>query len=236
MTEVKRIEAYDKKARAEREELLDLLESPRSMGDVRGYEGSQGINILHQTLVAADKTRNKQQHRKQSVSQVNVTPGQISAQDSAMNARDEVARRFKRFTPKEGTLPRNQLTSEYYYGIAYPDKTAQGAQLRSAKLIISKPTIAQKVSNVFKEMGLSEKLAMPTSLVCEKMEKLQGAIQLMLDAKKNVDRAEQELRIATARKEGTGHGTRGGSVSGEHRSASVVTDGDGGETKRHKKE
>jgi hypothetical protein len=86
-------------------------------------------------------------------------------------------------------------------------------------------------------MGLSEKLAMPTPLVCEKMEKLQGAIQLMLDAKKNVDRAEQELRIATTRKEGTGHGTRGGSVSGEHRSASVVTDGDGGgDNKRHKKE
>lgn len=103
MTEVKRIEAYDKKAHAEREDLLNLLESPRSTGDIRGYEGSQGIGILHQTLVAADKTRNKQQHRKQSMSQTNVTPGQASAQDSAMNARDEVARRFKRFSVKEGT-------------------------------------------------------------------------------------------------------------------------------------
>jgi hypothetical protein len=113
--------------------------------------------------------------------------------------------------------------------------------LRSAKLIISKPTIAQKVSNVFKEMGMSEKLAMPTALVCEKMEKLHGAIQLMLDAKKNVDRADQELRIAAARKEGTGHGTRGGSVTGtpsvrEKRSVSVITDGDAGEPKRHKKD
>src|SRR5271170_4300003 len=130
---------------------------------------------------------------------------------------------------------------EYYYGIAYPEKTVQGAQLRSARLLISKPTIALKVSNVFKEIGLSEKLAMPTSLVCEKMEKLQGAIQLMLDAKKNVDRADQELRIATARKEGSGHGTRGGSVGTPHtrekRSASVVTEGEGGgDTKRHKKD
>jgi hypothetical protein len=130
---------------------------------------------------------------------------------------------------------------EYFFGIAYPEKTTQGAQLRSAKLIISKPTIAQKVSNVFKEIGLSEKLAMPTALVCEKMEKLQGAIQLMLDAKKNVDRVDQELRIATARKEGSGHGTRGGSVStpqvGDKRSASVVTEGEAaGDTKRHKKD
>jgi len=82
---------------------------------------------------------------------------------------------------------------------------------------------------------------MPTALVCEKMEKLQGAIQLMLDAKKNVDRADQELRIAAARKEGTGHGTRGGSVTGtpnvrEKRSVSVVTDGDAGEPKRQKKD
>jgi hypothetical protein len=96
------------------------------------------------------------------------------------------------------------------------------------------------MSNVFKEIGLSEKLAMPTGLVCEKMEKLQAAIQLMLDAKKNVDRADQELRIATARKEGSGHGTRGGSVGApqvrDKRSASVATEGDGGDTKRHKKD
>ena len=80
---------------------------------------------------------------------------------------------------------------------------------------------------------------MPTALVCEKMEKLQGAVQLMLDAKKNVDRADQELRIAAQRKEGSVHGTRAVSVGTQRdkRSASVVTDGDGGgDTKRHKKE
>ena len=245
MTEVKRIEAYDKKARAEREELINLLESPRTMGDTRGYEGSQGMTILYQTLVAADKTRVKQQQRKQSVSQVNVAPGGPAAiQDSAISARDDVYRRIgRRFSVKEGSQSARlyALMVEYAYGIAYPDKTTQGAALRSAKLIISKPTIAQKVSNVFKEMGLSEKLAMPTTAVCEKMEKLQAAIQLMLDAKKNVDRTDQELRIAMARKEGNGHGTRGGSVSTprtrEKRSASVVTDGEGGgDTKRHKKE
>jgi len=127
------------------------------------------------------------------------------------------------------------------YGIAYPEKTTQGPQLRSGKLIITKPTIAQKVSNVFREMGISEKLAMPTALVCEKMEKLQGAIQLMLDAKKNVDRTDQELRIAAARKEGSAHATRVGSVGAQQardkRSASVATEGDGGgDTKRQKRD
>ena len=102
MAEVKRIETYDKKARAEREELINLLESPRTMGDTRGYEGSLGMNILLQTLVAADKTRVKQQQRKQSVSQVNVIAGQPIAQDNAASARDEVTRRFKRFSAKEG--------------------------------------------------------------------------------------------------------------------------------------
>lgn len=103
-----------------------------------------------------------------------------------------------------------------------------------------KPTIALKVSNVFKEIGLSEKLAMPTAPVCEKMEKLQSAIQVMLEAKKNVDRVDQELRIFAARKEASGHGTRGGNENaaqvGEKRSASVATEGDGGDTKRQKKE
>ena len=102
MAEVKRIEAYDKKTRAEREELISLLESPRSIADTRGYEGSQGMNILHQTLIAADKTKAKQQQRKSSVSQATAIPGSAAAADSAMNARDEVTRRFKRFSPKEG--------------------------------------------------------------------------------------------------------------------------------------
>jgi DNA methyltransferase 1-associated protein 1 len=236
MAELKRIEAYEKKSRAEREELMNLLESPRAMGDTRGYEGSQGMNILYQTLVAADKSRVKQQQRKQSVSQVGSS--QLGGQDSAMNARDEVSRRFRPFSPKEGTLYFLHLTLEYYYGIAYPEKTTQGAILRSLKITIQKPTIAQKVSNVFKEMEISEKMAMPTALVCEKMEKLQGAVQLMLEAKKNVDRTDQELRIAAARKEGSGHGTRAVSVGDqrEKRSASVATDGDGGDTKRHRRE
>src|SRR5271170_5647112 len=104
MTEVKRIEAYDKKARAEREELINLLESPRTMGDTRGYEGSQGMNILFQTLVAADKTRVKQQQRKASISNVNTTPSQPVVQDNTINARDEVTRRFKRFSLKEGSI------------------------------------------------------------------------------------------------------------------------------------
>jgi hypothetical protein len=81
---------------------------------------------------------------------------------------------------------------------------------------------------------------MPTTPVCEKMEKLQGAIQTMLDAKKNVDRVDQELRIAAARKEASGHGSRGGNESTtqvrEKRSASVATEGEGGDTKRQKKE
>lgn len=102
MAEVKRIEAYDKKARAEREELINLLESPRTMGDTRGYEGSQGMNILFQTLVAADRTRVKQQQRKQSTSQINVSSGQTAVQDTATNAREEVGRRFRRFSSKEG--------------------------------------------------------------------------------------------------------------------------------------
>ena len=108
MTEVKRIEAYDKKARVEREELINLLESPRPMGDTRGYEGSQGMTILYQTLVAADKTRVKQQQRKQSVSQVNVTSGGpvAAAQDSVINAREDVYRRIgRRFSAKEGVSP-----------------------------------------------------------------------------------------------------------------------------------
>jgi DNA methyltransferase 1-associated protein 1 len=102
MAEVKRIEAYDKKARAEREELINLLESPRTMGDTRGYEGSQGMNILFQTLVAADRTRVKQQQRKQSTSQINVSSGQAATQDTATNAREEVSRRFRRLSSKEG--------------------------------------------------------------------------------------------------------------------------------------
>jgi hypothetical protein len=101
MAEVKRIEAYEKKSSAEREELINLLESPRTMADTRGYEGSQGMNILHQTLIAADKTKAKQQQRKTSIGAVTGP----SAQDFGGTPRDEVTRRFKKFSPKEGSPP-----------------------------------------------------------------------------------------------------------------------------------
>ena len=105
MAEVKRIEAYDKKARADREELFNLLESPRTnAAETRGYEGSQGMGILHATLIAADKSRVKQQQRKHSVSQVSVTPGQVTAQDTSISAREEVTKRLRRFSSKEGHI------------------------------------------------------------------------------------------------------------------------------------
>ena len=105
MAEVKRIEAYDKKARADREELFNLLESPRTnAAETRGYEGSQGMGILHATLIAADKSRVKQQQRKHSLSQVSVTPGQVTTQDTSISAREEVTKRLRRFSSKEGHI------------------------------------------------------------------------------------------------------------------------------------
>jgi len=111
MAEVKRIEAHSKKTRAEREELFNLLESQRPMADTRAYEGSQGMSILFQTLVAADKTRLKQQQRKHSLSHPGTSSSQVTAQDSALNAREEVARRFRRFNAKEGEQLFSKLKS-----------------------------------------------------------------------------------------------------------------------------
>lgn len=64
-----------------------------------------------------------------------------------------------------------------------------------------------KVQSVLAELAISAKLAMPTAKVCERYEALQQQITVLLDAKKQADKLEAEVKVLKAQK--------GGDESGE---------------------
>ncbi|KAK9455895.1 hypothetical protein V1511DRAFT_479332 [Dipodascopsis uninucleata] len=86
------------------------------------------------------------------------------------------------------------------YGVSLHDKLIQGVYLRSTRISTLKPTVQSKVSSVLAELGISPKLTMPTAKVCERFESLQNAISLLIEAKKQADKLEAEVRVLKTQK------------------------------------
>ncbi|KAK9459419.1 uncharacterized protein V1516DRAFT_679861, partial [Lipomyces oligophaga] len=84
---------------------------------------------------------------------------------------------------------------ERLYGISFHEKLSPGVFLRSTRVNTLKPTVHAKVSTVLAELSISSKLAMPTAKVVERYEELQKTIQVLLEAKKQADKLEAELRV-----------------------------------------
>lgn len=76
-----------------------------------------------------------------------------------------------------------------------------GVHLRSSKPPQLKTSLASKITIVLQEQQISMRLAMPTRANMEKLEALTSAITNLLDVKKQVERAEHELKILKTRKE-----------------------------------
>jgi len=76
----------------------------------------------------------------------------------------------------------------------------QPVHLRSFKLPVPKPAIAQKVSQAMAELGIPHvRLVMPTRENCAQLESLLDATSALVETKKVVDRVDQEIRILKAR-------------------------------------
>ncbi|KAK7207806.1 SWR1-complex protein 4 [Myxozyma melibiosi] len=91
---------------------------------------------------------------------------------------------------------------EHLYGISYHDRLTQGVFLRSSRVSTLKHTVQAKVQSVLAELSISSKLAMPTAKVCERYDALQQQITVLLDAKKQADKLEAEVKVLRAQKGG----------------------------------
>ncbi|CCJ30923.1 unnamed protein product [Pneumocystis jirovecii] len=178
--ESQRIEAYGKKMAQERKELLRLLEAPIPTGSIAKYTSSQGLGILANNILNADKNRKRKMHEKNS----------SQAFSGLTNShKDTIFKKIKKLSSRE----------EIIYGVSWHDKLHAGIYLRSTRLSMAKPTVATKIATILTELGLATRLTMPTAKTCAKFEQLQRSIEILLDAKKHLDRLEQEHRVAEAR-------------------------------------
>lgn len=76
---------------------------------------------------------------------------------------------------------------------------SSGVYLRSLRMPVAKPAMQVKVAAVLQEIHISPKLVMPTRANGEKLEALMSAVNTLVELKKQVDRAEYELAVATNR-------------------------------------
>lgn len=89
---------------------------------------------------------------------------------------------------------------EAAYGISYHEKLSAGVFLRSSKIATYKQVLQGKMNLVLAEMGLPPRPVMPTAKVCAKFDSLQHSISVLLEAKKQADKLDAEIRILRAQK------------------------------------
>lgn len=89
---------------------------------------------------------------------------------------------------------------EAAYGISYHDKLTAGVFLRSTKIATYKQNLQAKMNLVLGELGIPPRPVMPTGKVCAKFDSLQHSISVLLEAKKQADKLETEIRILQTQK------------------------------------
>ncbi|KAI5809010.1 hypothetical protein DFH27DRAFT_542120 [Peziza echinospora] len=104
-------------------------------------------------------------------------------------------------TPTSSTTRTLTADEERQYGVAYHEKIASGVYLRSSKVASVKGSNQPKVQTALHELGIPGKLTMATTKTCAKMEALNQAVSMLLDAKKLSEKLDAELKVEMARLE-----------------------------------
>lgn len=166
--ESRRLESQAERLLAERNEIINLLETPQATASIQNYQTSQGLAQLHQQLLAEKSRKPKEPVRKD----YNKSGIANLILQKRLSAKEELA-----------------------FGVSYSDRLTPGVYLRSQKLSTMKQSAAQKTRSVLQELGISVRPVMPTAKVCAKFESLQHSISLLLETKKVQDRLETEIAI-----------------------------------------
>lgn len=90
-----------------------------------------------------------------------------------------------------------QVTS---YGLPKEKNIGPSVHLRSTRNMFVKPNLQNKVTAALTDMGIAERLVMPTKANQDRLEQLSGALAQLVELKANVDRVEYELAVARKRK------------------------------------
>ena len=216
LAELKRIVNNQEKFAQERKELYDRLSVPQSTGGAT-YKTSQDLLTLMQTLLSADKNKKRRSLAEGGLSSGNTPPNGASHADRT--------HRQSIYGPgdKRSSLPssaglgagQKQLSArdEARFGISHNERSQSGTQFRHErinKLSQAKSNVlTQKIAAALTELGIPNRLTMPTAAVCDEFEKLVGAIHILLDVRKVSEKLENEIKIAKSSVEDKDQGVNG---------------------------
>jgi len=201
LAELKRIVSNQDKMLEERRDLFERLHTPQQHGSITAYNGSQGLAHLRELLLS---NTNKDRKRKSiAMGQTNGDGGQQSPAIGGGNDRSNAGRASER----DSMVPKKQMRKlseeeEKYYGVAYHDKLTPGVKFRSSMVSAAvKGGTAQKISVALTQLGIANKLTMPTVRTVQRYEQLQSSVGVLLDTKKLLEKLEQEIRVLKAQQE-----------------------------------
>ena len=200
LTELKRIIANQEKLCEERRDIVQRLQYPATSGSIASYVGSQGLARLRDMMLASNDKNKKRK---------SIALGQANGSDAAQQTPTS-ANSTDRGGPGGGTKDRDgkeakrqvrKLTKEeeLNYGVSQHEKLSSGVKLRSALISSNvKGATATKVSSALTQLGIAQKLTMPTARTVQKYEQLQSAVGVLLDSKKLLEKMEHEAKVLRA--------------------------------------
>lgn len=196
--ESRKLEAAAERMMNERQELLRLLDAPTSSSSIGQYQTSQGLSQLTNNLLS-DKSK-----RRKEVTPSGVSSGPLgnsaNVQKVAQAGNNKKAMSAGAAAVTATLQKKLSAKEEAAYGISYHEKLSSGVHFRSNKISTAKPTIQSKVNAILTELSLPARPIMPTARVCAKFESIQQSIGVLLEAKKQADKLDAEIKVLRGEK------------------------------------
>jgi DNA methyltransferase 1-associated protein 1 len=258
LVEVRRIVARNKQFNEERRDLYRRLDYPHTDQDISSFKSSAGLQQLLQNLLAADKSKK----RRSLLTADGTSPGlaiQAPPEPGAGARRDSIAatsagglgRRDSitagpAQTPtatsaakKGATQPERKKLSEneqLMYGITYHERLSSGPTFRTERVnkMFSQRSgqMQTRIANVLSELDVPSRPTIPTVKVTGQYERLVAAIITLLDARKQADKLDGELKTERLKnaarhplKEGTEPRAQGEATTAAAAAAAAAAEG-----------
>ena len=193
-----------------RRELYSRLESaPAIRRTERGeeqstaaYQTSAGLTALLQTLLAKERKLKRPmpngEHPQQTpVDQRRGQPNQYSRRDTIDSQTDGPQKKGSTSQPNVRNLT---AAEEVKYGVSHPqERLTSGIQFRHQKidrLTMAKSQVqTSKIQATLAQLGVPNRLVMPTERVCREFERLVESIHRLLDSKKLSEKIANEIKV-----------------------------------------
>ncbi|ODV58499.1 SANT/Myb-like DNA-binding domain-containing protein ASCRUDRAFT_25587, partial [Ascoidea rubescens DSM 1968] len=220
--EAKKYEQNSKKIMIERAQLLQLLDTPKANGNINAYKNSAGLTLLYNQFMASNTnngsngngnlsnnnndSKNKNGNSN-NINRNNSNNNENKNENIKNNIRSSIPADYQQVNQNGVDLndPISRLLAKHLsvkdqamYGIKYHGATEKlsisAAHLRSSRIATYKTTLLGKINATLTELGIALKPCMPTSSVIENFDLLNKNITLLLEAKKQCDKLEADVK------------------------------------------